>query len=262
MIGALSGCVMDNESAAPGFSVASEWLVIVNGYCYGAKTADSPECQMLAGPLAEGCQRATYQTVRIVVHDRGGELPAIDALTFPCDHQEQGLPAGSFDTSPEIILEYGAYETQWQAIDTQGSIVASSDRIPLVVSPPIELAVLIPTEFDAFQPRGNEAILKASWEVMGPESTLTMRCDARGVTEVGLDVRRLNDPQGTPISLAKVPCSAGMYDSATAILAKGKYTFSYTFYNAGGETVGNPVFSELIVSTTGTVSALPGVLTP
>ncbi len=255
-----SGCVVDNNSVQQGVSLSGDWVVLVNGYCYGSNPTNASDCAKLEGPLSEGCQRAGYKTVRVLFYDYQGEF-SDDRTTFDCNYQQGGgLSPGQFDSAPIEILQYGRYQTAWQALDANNQILVTSPRQDLTTTPPDDHIILLGAEFDAFQPKGGDAGLTLSWDVSGMGATLADRCTARGVTEVGFEFRRYDDSNSTPTVLTKAACNAGTYMTPQAMLAKGKYLFDYVFLDAQGNAVGRTSFVNVVISATGNYTVDKGTL--
>ncbi len=250
----MNSCVVDSGFNPRGddVSASSQWtLRTVNG--------------LEPASLEEGCERARISQVKVVFFDFGGEFQD-DRFSFPCAYDAgpevtcasgSCAPSAAFDTSPQAVLEFGIYETEWQAIDTEGVIVARGPRLELETRPPDAHVDLTPVEFEVFQPFYSDASLEASWTIDGSGEALAEACAAAGIAEVALELREQGFPDEDGLEVAREACDAGVIAPSEPTLAMGRYLASYVGYDEDGtraQETGAQPFETLDLGT----SVVPG----
>ena len=205
---ATTGCVVEVtfDPFGSDFSAAGSWTV--NG----------------ATPTAGSCSAAGIDRVRVVFYD-GGSPYFYDQLTFPCSD-------GSFSTGQ--IFAWGSYETEWQALLTDGTI-ARGPRLPLIVNSPITHADLAPADFvvsAGFDPSGSDRDVSADWNIDGAAGTTTS-CAAAGIATIAIVLYDGNDTGRTDgYEIGSAACGDGKWDSPAPLIRDGSYLTSIQAFDS------------------------------
>jgi hypothetical protein len=197
------------------FAMEGEWTV--NG---GAPTAAS------CGSIA---------SVRVILWDAGTSF-SYDELTFACSQ-------GSFAT--RAIFTYGAYDTQWQALDAGGRVLGEGPREALDVVAPATTVTLGTVDFTApveWDPFGSDFAMEGAWTIDGYVPT----AETCGVIA---DVRVILWHEGTFHDYADLtfPCAAGSF-STDPIFVYGAYETQWQALDVVGNVLGEGARESLVVN--------------
>lgn len=214
-VGVLGACSDDERAALMG-----DWAVpTVNG--------------LVPGSLAQGCDLAGYETIRLVLF-KPDSNQVVQQLSQSCD-------IGGFDTFPETVVRFGTYDAEWQALDRRG-VVLDSQRFPIVIR---DFYTQVPgADFEPFRPLGDDVSFAASWKIRQAGASLAERCAAAAVHDVSFAVFA-DDNTTEGVEIRRVACStneqpdgAGRYVSLSPEVAFGRYLFQWRFLDAEGNLIG------------------------
>lgn len=186
-----------------------------------------------APPTTASC--GSIATVRVVLYDAGTPFNYAQ-LTFPC-------ASGTFTTGS--IFRYGAYETEWQALDASGAIIGRSARESLNVSFPTSSVILRPADFvsaGTWDPFGNDWSMEGVWTVNGAAAS-PATCGSIS------NVRVILWHEGTFYSYADLtfPCQAGGF-TTDLIFRHGAYETQWQALDAGNNVIGEGTREALNVN--------------
>lgn len=171
------------------------------------------------------CESAGIDRVRLTVFEPDTDV-VVDDFIMPCED-------GSFDTRPDKVLDYGDYDTLWDAIDIDGNVVATGPLLQLDVTL-VEHATLATVDF-SIGPFGNDVSLDGAWTINGLAANAGV-CASAGIDTVELTIIS-SGVDYTDDSL-RFDCGAGAFDSRpNAVLKAGSYQTQWTAYDVDGAVV-------------------------